>query len=236
MAVTAAAVAKPTRTEIDSYDKLILWADMKVEQQMVGMMGVCCYILSCETTAKAAIVDPGGDEQRILDRVIEAGLDVEYIIATHGHPDHVCGNRRIKEATGAAIIMHEDDDDFFSQSQVKNYFSMLGMEESPATDVRVKEGDLITFGEVSLQVIHTPGHTPGGMCLYTNPDLITGDTLFVGGIGRTDFPGGSHRDLISSIQEKLLVLPPETVVWPGHGYGGSRSTIEEERRSNPYLR
>jgi len=209
---------------------------MKVEQQMVGMMGVCCYILSCEQTAKAAIVDPGGDEQRLLDLISEAGLDLVHIIATHGHPDHVCGNRKIKDATSASIVMHEADADFFSQSQVKNYFSMLGMEESPPADIRVKDGDTITFGEVSLQVIHTPGHTPGGMCLYSKPDLITGDTLFVGGIGRTDFPGGSHPELIRSIQNKLLILPPDTVVWPGHGYGGSRSTIEEERRSNPYLR
>ncbi len=209
---------------------------MKVDQQMVGMMGVCCYILSCENTGRAAIVDPGGDEQRILDLVTAADLEVEYIIATHGHPDHVCGIRKIKEATGAAIVMHEADDDFFSQIQVKNYFSMLGMEASPPTDVRVTEGDLVSFGDVSLQVIHTPGHTPGGMCLYSKPDLITGDTLFVGGIGRTDFPGGSHQELLTSIREKLFVLPPETVVWPGHGYGGSRSTIAEERRSNPFLR
>ena len=209
---------------------------MKIDQHIVGNMGVCCYILSCEKTGKAAIVDPGGDEQRILDEVAKNGLNVEYIIATHGHPDHVCGNRFIKEATDAPIIMHEDDDDFFSQAEVKNYFSMLGMEESPPTDLRVKEGDLITFGDVSLKVVHTPGHTPGGMCLYNAPDLITGDTLFVGGIGRTDFPGGSHQDLISSIVNKLLILPPETIVWPGHGYGGSRSTISEERVSNPYLR
>ena len=209
---------------------------MKVEQQMVGMMGVCCYILSCEQTSKAAIVDPGGDEQRLLELVQASNLEVEYIIATHGHPDHVCGNRRIKEATGAAIVMHEADDDFFSQDQVKNYFSMLGLEATPPTDMRVKDGDRISFGEVSLKVIHTPGHTPGGMCLYNKPDLITGDTLFVGGIGRTDFPGGSHHELISSIQQKLLKLPPETIVWPGHGYGGSRSTIGEEHRSNPYLR
>lgn len=199
-------------------------------------MGVCCYILSCENSGKAAIVDPGGDEDRIIDAVNTAGLSVEYIIATHGHPDHVCGNRKIQEATGAAIVMHESDDDFFSQPNIKNYFSMLGLEDSPTTDKRVKEGDMVSFGDVSLMVLHTPGHTPGGMCLYNTPDLITGDTLFVGGIGRTDFPGGSHTELISSIVNKLLILPPETIVWPGHGYGGSRSTIQEERISNPYLR
>ncbi len=209
---------------------------MKVEQHIVGMMGVCCYVLSCGKTGKAAIVDPGGDEDRLLAAVDRAGLEVVSIIATHGHPDHVCGNRRIKEATGAQVIMHAADDDFFNQPNIKNYFSMLGLEESPPADLRVTDGDLITIGEESLQVIHTPGHTPGGMCLYNPPDLLTGDTLFVGGIGRTDFPGGSHNELISSIVEKLLVLPPETVVWPGHGYGGSRSTIEEEHRSNPYLR
>jgi hydroxyacylglutathione hydrolase len=209
---------------------------MRVEQHMVGMMGVCCYILICDKTNKAAIVDPGGDEEKILEVVTAAELDIQYIIATHGHPDHVCGNRKIKEATGAEIVMHESDDEFFSQPNVKNYFSMLGLEESPPTDLRVREGDDIVFGTVALKVIHTPGHTPGGMCLYNAPDLITGDTLFVGGIGRTDFPGGSHAELISTIKNKLLVLPPETVVWPGHGYGGSRSTIQEESVSNPYLR
>ncbi|PID41252.1 MAG: MBL fold metallo-hydrolase [Proteobacteria bacterium] len=209
---------------------------MKVDQYIVGTMGVCCYILSCERTSKAAIVDPGGDESRILDVVSEQGLVVEYIIATHGHPDHVCGNRIIKEATNAAIVMHEADDQFFSQPEVKRYFSMLGLEESPPADLRVREGDNIMFGDVSLKVIHTPGHTPGGMCLYQPPDLITGDTLFAGGIGRTDFPGGSHQELIDSIVNKLLILPPETHVWPGHGYGGTRSTISEESVANPYLR
>ncbi len=208
---------------------------MNIEQHIVGMMGVCCYLLSCEKTRQAVIVDPGGDEERLLAAVRRAELDVVYIIATHGHPDHVCGNRRLQEATGAKIVMHEADDDFFNQPNIKNYFSMLGLEESPPADMRVTDGDIITFGEQSLQVIHTPGHTPGGMCLYNPPDLLTGDTLFVGGIGRTDFPGGSHAELIASISDKLLVLPPQTVVWPGHGYGGSRSTIDEERRSNPYL-
>ena len=209
---------------------------MRIDQHIVGTMGVCCYILSCEKSGKAAIVDPGGDEQKILDIVDKEQFDVEYVIDTHGHPDHVCGNRKMKEGTGAMIVMHEADDDFFSQPNIKNYFSMLGLEPSPPVDLRVKEGDLISFGEVSLEVIHTPGHTPGGMCLYNEPHLITGDTLFVGGIGRTDFPGGSHQELISSIKNKLLKLPPDTIVWPGHGYGGSQSTIEEERLSNPYLR
>ena len=112
---------------------------------------------------------------------------------------------------------------------------MLGLTPSPPVDRQVMDGDEIMIGDVTFKVIHTPGHTPGGMCLYNAPDLFTGDTLFVGGLGRSDFPGGSHQELLASIRNKLLVLPPETVVWPGHGYGGSRSTIGEEMRSNPFL-
>jgi hydroxyacylglutathione hydrolase len=208
---------------------------MITKQIIVGSMAVCCYIIACEKTRKAAVVDPGGDEERILSLVDEMGVTVEYIIATHGHPDHVCGVRKIQEATGARIIMHADDASFFDTPEVKNYFSMLGLEACPPVDTPVKEGDVIRIGDEKLEVIHTPGHTPGGMCLYNAPDLITGDTLFVGGLGRTDFPGGSHSELIQAIQTKLLVLPPETVVWPGHGYGGVKSTIGEEKRSNPFL-
>ncbi len=198
-------------------------------------MAVCCYIVSCPKTGKAAVVDPGGDEDRILAEVEKAGLTVEYIICTHGHPDHVCGNRRIKEATGAAIIMHSADAAFFGQAEVQNYFSMLGLEPSPPVDRRVEDGDIIEIGEEKLEVIHTPGHTPGGICLLCGSDLLTGDTLFVGGIGRTDFPGGSHQDLMDSIRTRLGNLPGDTVVWPGHGYGGSKSTLAEELRTNPYL-
>lgn len=198
-------------------------------------MGVCCYVVSCPKTQKAAIIDPGGDEEQILAACRNKKLQVEYIIATHGHPDHVCGNGPIKEATGAQIIMHTDDAEFFARPDIQKYFSMLGLAESPPADILVKDGDIITIGEENLQVIHTPGHTPGGICLYNAPDCFTGDTLFVGGVGRTDFPGGSMEELSRSIREKLLTLPAETVVWPGHGYGGSKSTIGEEAASNPYF-
>ncbi len=208
---------------------------MIIKQIIVGSMAVCCYIVACEKTKKAAVIDPGGDVDKILAEVDKMGLSLEYIIATHGHPDHVCGNRAIQGATGAKIIMHAADEQFFGKPEVKNYFSMLGLEPSPKADIEVAEGDEIHIGEVTFQVLHTPGHTPGGMCLYNAPDLITGDTLFVGGLGRTDFPGGSHEELLNSIRTKLLVLPPETIVWPGHGYGGNRSTIGDEKRSNPFL-
>ncbi len=208
---------------------------MFVKQLVVGSMGVCCYIVGCSKTKKCAIIDPGGDEDRTLAAVKEADLTVEYIIATHAHPDHVCGNRIIKEACGAPIIMHEIEAEFFEQPEVKKYFSMLGLEASPPADILVKDGDTIKIGEEELEVILTPGHTPGGICLYNSPDLITGDSLFAGGIGRTDFPGGSYGELIAALKARILILPDETTVWPGHGYGGERSTIGEEKRSNPYV-
>lgn len=208
---------------------------MILHQFVVGSMAVCSYIVGCEETKKAAIVDPGGDEELLLAEIEKLGLTVEYIIATHGHPDHVCGNRKIQEATGAKIIMHAADVEFFAQPEVKGYFSMLGLEPSPPVDILVNAGDEIKIGKVVFKVIHTPGHTPGGICLYCAPNIITGDTLFVGGLGRTDFPGGSHTELLDSIRTQLLSLPPETVVWPGHGYGGSQSTIGNEATSNPFL-
>lgn len=198
-------------------------------------MGVCCYIASCEKTKKAAIIDPGGDEDKILEACSRENLDVVAIIATHGHPDHVCGNGPVKKATGADIYMHAADAEFFGRDDIKDYFSMLGLAQSPPTDVELHDGDTIAIGDETLTVLHTPGHTPGGICLYNKPDCFTGDTLFAGGVGRTDFPGGSTGELSHSIKSKLLTLPPETIVWPGHGYGGSQSTIGEEARSNPYF-
>ena len=208
---------------------------MKIQQFTVGSMSVCCYIVSCEKTKKAAVIDAGGDEELILAELKKADLTLEYIIATHGHPDHVCGNRTIQKATGAKIIMHSADTVYFAKNSVIMYFSSLGLEASPPVDISVEEGEMITIGEVELQVIHTPGHTPGGMCLYADGNLFTGDTLFVGGMGRTDFPGGSQKKLMNSINTKILTLPAETVVWPGHGYGGNQSTIGAESESNPYL-
>jgi hydroxyacylglutathione hydrolase len=201
----------------------------------VGTMGVCCYLVACEETRKAMLIDVGGDEERLLALCEKEGVSVEYIVGTHGHPDHVCGNARLQAATGARIVLHEADAAFFGRPEVVQYFSMLGLPPSPPADLTVADSDRLTVGTVSLEVIHTPGHTPGGICLYGAPNLFTGDTLFVGGIGRTDFPGGDGRQLLEAIGKRLFALPPETVVWPGHGYGGSRSTIGEERASNPFL-
>ncbi len=209
---------------------------MKVNALTVGSMSVCCYVVSCEETGEAMVIDPGGNEDDILALCEKEKVKVKYIVNTHGHPDHVCGNKKIKEATGADIVMHAEDADFFGRPEVTEYFSLLGMTPSPPVDKTVVEGEMITIGNESLQVLHTPGHTPGGMCLYQAPNCFTGDTLFVGGVGRTDFPGGDTSTLLKAIEEKLLTLPDETVVWPGHGYGGDTSTIGEEARSNPFLR
>ncbi len=206
-----------------------------VKQLTVGMMGVCCYIVSCDQTKEAAIIDPGGDEDRILEYCKANDLQVKYIINTHGHPDHDCGNGAIKKATGAPIVLHADDVAYFADPRIRDFFSALGLPPSPPADIVVQDGDTITIGKEKLEVIHTPGHTPGGICLYSPPHCFTGDTLFAGAVGRTDFPGGSMQQLVEGIKTRLLTLPPDTIVWPGHGYGGLQSTIGREARSNPYL-
>ncbi len=208
---------------------------LELFQTVVGSMEVCCYLLICPTTKKAAVVDPGGDVDHILELCQHHKAEIEYIIATHGHSDHVCGNRLLREATGAKILMHKEDAEFFAREEVAAYFSRLGLEASPPPDQLLEHGEKILIGKEQLDVIHTPGHTPGGICLYNGNNLLTGDTLFVGGIGRSDFPGGSHKTLLESIHNKILTLPEETVVWPGHGYGGLSSTIGAEKRSNPFL-
>ena len=208
---------------------------MHIHQMTVGMLQVCCYILTCEATREAVIIDPGGEDEQVIAYCDGNDLRVRYLVATHGHPDHVCGNGPLKKAFGAQIVMHTDDALFFWQQQAREYFSMLGLPESPKPDRLVADGDTIAFGQERLQVLHTPGHTPGGICLYSAPNCFTGDTLFAGGVGRTDFPGGSTPALAQSIRSRLLTLPPETIVWPGHGYGGLRSTIGDEARENPFL-
>ena len=209
---------------------------MDIEQVKVGYMEVFCYIVSCPVKKEALLIDPAGDEDRVVDRVKQKGLNLKYIVNTHGHADHSCGNARIKEITGAKIIMHEEDDRIFNSPEGQVMARQLGFALSPHADMLVKDGDEITIGDVSLQVIHTPGHSPGGICLLGEDNLFTGDTLFVGAIGRTDLPGASYSQFMNSIREKLLTLPENTIVWPGHDYGISRSsTIGKEKATNPFL-
>jgi len=209
---------------------------MDIEQVSVGLFDVFCYLVSCPETKEALVIDPAGDEEQIVQRITEKGLSLIYILNTHGHPDHTCGNAKLKELTGAKIIMHKLDNQMFNSKEGQSMAQQWGLTPSPPPDITVEDGDQITLGNVQLEVIHTPGHSPGGVCFFGDGNLFTGDTLFVGAIGRTDLPGASMNQFMASIKKRLLVLPGETVVWPGHNYGTRpSSTIEDEKRSNPWL-
>jgi len=192
---------------------------MIIEQILVGHMDVFCYLLGCEREKKAMYIDPAGDTDRLLERLKAHNLTLEYIVNTHGHPDHTCGNADLQKATGAKIAIHERD------------ASM-----APHVDVKLHDGDRLQIGSLNMEVIHTPGHTPGAVCLFIGGHLFTGDTLFVGAVGRTDLRGGDFGSLLMSIKDKLLPLPPDTVVWPGHDYGDRpSSTLAHECETNPYI-
>lgn len=209
---------------------------MILEQIKVGFMEVFCYLLGCPETGEALVIDPAGDEDRVVEHATGRGLRLTTVVNTHGHPDHTCGNARIKELTGAKIIMHRLDDELFNSAEGQQMARQMGFTPSPPADEHVEDGDRIQVGTLSLEVIHTPGHSPGGICLLTDGNLFTGDTLFVGGIGRTDLPGASTQQFMASIRERLLTLPGETVVWPGHDYGPKpSSTLANEARTNPWL-
>ena len=210
---------------------------MIVEQIKVGFMDVFCYLVACSRSKEALFIDPAGNEEDLVDFIRQENLALKYIVNTHGHADHTCGNKKVKALTGANIIMHETDNQVFSTPEGYAMARQWGFEPSPPADETVKDGDTILVGDVSLEVIHTPGHSPGGICLLSDGNLFTGDTLFVGGIGRTDLPGSSHEQFMKSIKEKLLRLPPETIVWPGHDYGSMvRSTIGYEKATNAWLK
>ncbi len=206
---------------------------MIIEKLEVGPIMANCYILGCEQTKQAAVIDPGDDADRILMALAKAELKVKYLINTHGHFDHVGANKRMKEVTGARIAIHPDDEPMLGELSSSALNFGLSAENSPPADIHLKHGDEISFGNITLKVIHTPGHSRGGICLYTRGHLFAGDTLFAGSIGRTDLPGGDYDTLISSIKEKLLILDEKTIVYTGHG---PETTIGAEKRMNPFLR
>ena len=201
---------------------------------VVGPLGVNCSVLGCEATGQGVVVDPGDDADRILAQVQQHGLKIVAIINTHGHFDHVGANRQLTQATGAPLYIHQADAPMLER--VAKTAAMYGLpgENSPQPDRLLEDGMLIEFGTHRLQVIHTPGHTQGGCCLYLEAEnkLIAGDTLFADGVGRTDLPGGSHQQLVESIKNRLFTLPDQVQVYPGHG---PTTTIGHEKRHNPYL-
>ncbi|MCX5811604.1 MAG: MBL fold metallo-hydrolase [Proteobacteria bacterium] len=208
---------------------------MFVKQIQVGQMAVFAYIVGCKITKEALVIDPAAEEERLLEEAVGKDYRIKYIVNTHSHIDHVMGNRRMKDLTNAKIIIHEKESSSLI-NQSPQMMSMFNAEPSPPADITVRDGDYITIGETSLEVLHTPGHSPGSISLYHKGIVFTGDTLFVGGVGRTDLGGSSWQDLVSSVHNKLFTLPDETIVAPGHNYGDSpKSTIGREKVHNPYV-
>jgi glyoxylase-like metal-dependent hydrolase (beta-lactamase superfamily II) len=205
---------------------------MIVKALTVGPIMANCFIVGCDQTRAAAVIDPGDEADRILLALADLQLTVTQIINTHGHFDHVGANARLKQATGAPISAHALDAPMLAQ--LSRMAAMWGMsaEDSPAPDRLIDEGDRIVAGTITFQVIHTPGHTPGGVSLFADGHLFVGDTLFAGSVGRTDFPGGDFETLKASIQKKLFVLDDALKVHTGHG---PDTTIGEEKRHNPFV-
>ena len=208
---------------------------MLVEQMLVGPMAVFSYIVGCEKEKEGLIIDPAGSENKILSRADDMGLTIRYVVNTHGHADHTCGNRAILSKTGADLVVHQEDANEIVRGLNRAFSMVMGKRPSPEAQKLVTDGEFIRIGQTGLKVIHTPGHTPGSICLYGEGNLFTGDTLFVGAVGRTDLKGGSLDVLLDSLR-KLLSLPPETRVWPGHDYGDAPvSTLAREKETNPYI-
>lgn len=212
---------------------------MIIRQMALGPIQANCFILGCKKTRQAVVIDPGDDADRILTSLAGERLTVVHIINTHGHFDHVGANKRLKATTGADILIHSADAPMLAQLSATAAAWGLAAENSPPADRLLENGDTISFGTHTLKVLYTPGHTTGGICLYTEyphagaqeKAVFVGDTLFAGSIGRTDFPGGNFDTLISSIRTQLFSLDEDVKVYPGHM--GS-TTIGVEKRTNPF--
>jgi hydroxyacylglutathione hydrolase len=204
---------------------------MIIETLAVGPIMANCYILGCEETGLAAVIDPGDEATRILEAVARRKLNVTAILNTHGHFDHVGANAPLKAATGADIMIHALDTPMLADLASAGRMFGLRVENSPPPDRTLGDGDRIQVGNLTLEVIHTPGHTPGGVAFHTDGVVFVGDTLFAGSIGRTDLPGGNFDTLIHSIHTRLFTLDDAVQVYPGHM---GTTTIGREKRYNPF--
>ncbi|MEJ2673025.1 MAG: MBL fold metallo-hydrolase [Deltaproteobacteria bacterium] len=200
----------------------------------VGLLEVNCYILGDEQTKEAVVIDPGGDENEILEVLKYNNFQLKLIIDTHGHFDHVDANQPLKDATGAKIAIHEADAQMLTQPSNEALFFTGNRVRTSMADILLKENDVLTFGSYRLKVLHTPGHTPGGISLVLedHPYVYVGDLLFAGSIGRTDFPGGSYEALINAVRTKIFPLGDNYTVYPGHG---PVTTVGQERKYNPFF-
>lgn len=205
---------------------------MIIKELAVGPLMANCFIAGCEDTKEAVVIDPGGEADRILLSLAESELKVKYIINTHGHFDHVSANGKMKEATGADLLIHPLDAPMLGMLSSNAAVFGISVANSPSCDRTIEEGETVSFGNFTFNVIHTPGHTPGGISLYSDGIIFVGDTLFAGSIGRTDFPGGDFDTLIASIKTKLFKLEDDVRVLSGHG---PETSIGREKRFNPFV-
>jgi len=201
----------------------------------VGSLRCNCSIIGDDSTREAMVIDPGDEIEEILAIIARHRLQVKQIVVTHAHLDHVGGAKKLRAATGAPILLNQNDQELLAMLDVQA--AWLGMNDPGKVEIdqNAQDGDVLKTGLIAATVMHTPGHTEGSICLYfpAEKKLIAGDTLFAGSIGRTDLPGGSMRKILQSIHEKVLALPDEAVVLPGHG---PTTTIGEERENNPFLK
>ena len=204
---------------------------MILKKLELGMFASNCYIVGDESSKEGMIIDPGAEANRIMGVVEELGLDIKFIVLTHGHIDHVGALAEVKEATGAEVAIHVNDARSLQANPLRQAFSPSS-QELPSPDILLKEGDILDIGSLHFRVLHTPGHSPGCICLLEEGVVFSGDTLFNFGIGRADFPGASYDEELESIRTKLLVLPDNTAVYPGHG---PETTIGVKRQFNPFL-